>query len=892
MRAALVLAACLLARVDLVAAAPEAAIEVARGAPVRVDRQVTARAPVPARTAAALFATGWRLSWDADTGVATALWGGFVDAPGAVASGLVAERAARAFLAAHLDLLAPGATVDDFVVASDTRDGALRTLGLAQRWRGIPVVGGAVGFTFRDDRLFVITSTALPDVRPAAAAPAIADDDLREAARRWVHDATATEVRAGSRGRRVVLPLIRAGAIAYQLAETVEVAAARGHQRWEVYLAADGTPLARASQLVHATGTLRFDVGVRSPLAARTAFPAPACAITVDGAPAVSDAAGAVSWPTAVATTLAVSPQGPQVRVHSVTGAPAATTVTLAPDGTATWSLAGDPLGDAQLSAFIHAGLAKERARRINPAVIPWLDQPLDVFVNEGEVCNASSDQTGLYFDLGDPTCENTGRLADVVYHEFGHSLHRASILSGVGAFDAALTEGLADFNAANLTGDPGIGRGFTFDAVAVRDLDPVGIERRWPQDLAGDPHVTGLIIGGALWDLRKQLIADLGAVDGVAVAERLFLGVMQRAADIPGAYLAALTIDDDDGNLGNGTPHACALRRAFGPHGLAPDYQPTTIGTPTVEGLAITLPITEPDLPGCQPPKVASVVADWRTPQASGRIVLTRGPGVFRGALPTPPDGTVVTFTITTTLDDGTAATLPDNPADPRYQAYVGPVTTLWCDPFDAEPTMWRATGLKGPEWGWAKPVAASNSGDPAAPFSGAYVYGMDVGNDGFYQPNQDAQTTSPAIDVRGYHEVRLQYRRWLTVQDATRDRATIEVDQVPLWTNASDAARTLDHVDREWRFHDVDLSSTLPRDWLSISWRLTSDEAGARGGWTLDDVCVVAVGPRDPLPCGSRDAPACPTAGGGGCATTDPDGLASLGLVPLALLTRRRRR
>src|SRR5262249_4497787 len=128
---------------------------VVAGRPVSEARAV--ERAVPARAAAAfapLAAAGWTAVWDRDSGVPLRIWGGFVDAPGSVADAAVAERVARAFLAAHLALLAPGASAADFATIANDRSGDLRTVGFRQTWRGLAVVGGQIGFVFAHDRLF------------------------------------------------------------------------------------------------------------------------------------------------------------------------------------------------------------------------------------------------------------------------------------------------------------------------------------------------------------------------------------------------------------------------------------------------------------------------------------------------------------------------------------------------------------------------------------------------------------------------------------------------------------------------------------------------------------------------------------------------------------------
>src|SRR5690606_12936782 len=117
------------------------------------------------RLAAAGLA-GWTALWDRDTDVPLRLWGEGPLAVGAVASPAVAEAAARQFLAAHLRVLAPGARASDFELVSNTRSGRgdVRSVGFQQRAQGLRVQGGAIGFSFKHDRLALVSSTAMPHV--------------------------------------------------------------------------------------------------------------------------------------------------------------------------------------------------------------------------------------------------------------------------------------------------------------------------------------------------------------------------------------------------------------------------------------------------------------------------------------------------------------------------------------------------------------------------------------------------------------------------------------------------------------------------------------------------------------------------------------------------------
>src|SRR5258705_7613601 len=102
--------------------------------PVRV-----APASVSAAVQRAKDAGLGHLLWDRDTETATQLWGAGVAAPGANTSEAAAETAARAFLTAHLDLLAPGTTSRDFVLAANVGRDDIRAVGFYQYMNGVRV---------------------------------------------------------------------------------------------------------------------------------------------------------------------------------------------------------------------------------------------------------------------------------------------------------------------------------------------------------------------------------------------------------------------------------------------------------------------------------------------------------------------------------------------------------------------------------------------------------------------------------------------------------------------------------------------------------------------------------------------------------------------------------
>ncbi|HUS28167.1 MAG TPA: hypothetical protein VMZ53_06645 [Kofleriaceae bacterium] len=742
-----------------------------------------------------------------------------VASAGAVDDAAIAERDARRYVAAHLP---SGATLADFTLIANQLDGDLRTVSFQQTWRGLRVVDATVAVVFgrgRDgDRLFAVKSRAIDDI----AAPIVAR-------------------RRAPRGELVVLQ--RGGTST--IAEVTEETSSRTPERWRVYRDADDRIVGREKLVMDATATLKFNAGVRYARGARQDYDAVRDSITINGTTGATTATGIVTWAGTSPATVTPSTTGLYVRVNNSAGAAATTTFTgVSPGSTIVWDLSSDELGDAQLSTFVYANRAKERARIVNPAASAWLDTTMDFYVNAVGECNAYSTGNEVYLYRGTDKCENTGRIADIVFHEFGHALHKHSIISGVGAFESALSEGLSDFFAANITEDPTIGRGiYLADESPLRNIDPVGLERVYPVDLDFDDHVSGLIIAGALWDLRKGLISKLGYTAGVAQAEAIFTGVMQRADDIMTTFDAALVADDDNADLADGTPNYCAIENAFGRHGLVPGYQTTTVSQPLVSGLHVALMTSTPSGTTCAAPAVTHAYVTWKAGDGVASVFeLTHDGDAWSGDIPEQPTGTVVSYSVDVQFDDGTSQVFPNNPADPLYQLMAGVPSQIWCERMDADP-MWTQSSSEGIEWQWAAPIQNPSSGDPSFAKTGGSVLGTDITGDGRYRDSIATSILTPVVDVSRYQHVHLQYWRWLTVEDARYDQATIFANDEPVWHNVFSPTGTLDHVDREWRFHDIDVTPYVREGTMQITWGLTSDFNKELGGWTLDDACLVGL-------------------------------------------------
>jgi len=873
---------------------------------------------------AALGLPGWTAMWDRDTDVPVRLWGPGISAPGAVADAAIAEAAARAFLSQHLRVLAPGARLDDFVVVANEvgAEGAgndVRSVGFAQYAGGVRVLGGAVGFSFKRDRLIAVGSTALPNVSINATPRRLDDARLAAAATGWLAtDGHNVALRAVS-PERVILPVIRprgtAGLdITYRLADQLSVEATTGAGRWDVWLdATTAAPIARRSTIFFASGRVLFDVPDRAPTSTRSPKPAPRANHLVDSVSTLAAADGTVTWATTSPATVGPGVRGPLVSVSNRGGSLVTGTVQLADGGEVVWSRADSEFEDAQLSSFVFASIAKDFAKTMFNQDLAWLDDTLAVSVNEDDTCNAYSTGDDIHFyraSFGgngpfDISCQNTGRLSDVVYHEFGHSLHANSIIEGVGEFDGALSEGMSDMFAAFITKDHGMGRGFFLNDSALRDLDPEGREKRWPEDTTGEVHDDGEIIGGTMWDLREALIAKHGEAAGDELARKLYYGALQRAVDIPTTFVEVLVSDDDDGDLTNGTPNQCEINEAFGAHGLSDPAFTLGLAPPVRDGYAISLKTDPPEsLANCTPVTITSAKVAWK--QRGGAIStfdLVADGTTFLGSLPEQPDGTVLEYRITIETSDGNKLVYPNNAADTMYQMYIGEVETIQCFDFEDGLQGWSHGANPATRDEWEVGAPQGLGGDPSAAHGGTSVLGIDLTDDGTYRRSATTWAQSPIIDTSSAFadgaepQVRLQYYRWLGVEDGFFDRASIQVNGNKLWQSfaSQTEAGGYSHIDREWRFHDIDITAQAKTGSIDLRFDLASDPGFDLGGWTLDDICLVKTIAGPPV-CPADD-PACDddvTVRDNGCCSVgaSPKGALALSLLTLGLVLRRRRR
>ena len=548
-------------------------------------------------------------------------------------------------------------------------------------------------------------------------------------------------------------------------------------------------------------------------------------------------------------------------------------------------SLSGDVVleGDADLSwaaadVFAHFWVVRD-----------WLEDrcedcdlldeavPARVNISYG-TCNAYYTSGTINFFVGNGSCANLGRFADVIYHEYGHGIHHYGLEAGTFASD--VSEGSADYVAATILDDTTLAPDYGGTGTWIREIDT---DRVYPDDIIGESHNDGLIWASFLWNLREQWQADYGEVDGVERTDLLFLEALRQGPSLTDLGEAVILADDDDGDLTNGTPHACELWDLLDQHGLGPgaigvvtlDHEALGPQASDTESYPVSFSLTDvtTDCSGLDPDSVRvfytidTVEAEvdtgvidtgdtgaWAEPGEVTwtELALTHADDVWTGEIPRQPANAEVSYFLSVASTDGTyVLTSHDGDPEQLWSFWVGDREEIWCDDFESGGADWTT----GPGTPWATPDAAwfsefavgtpgaSDDWDPESAASGSLLMGINLAGDGYYAASNQQYVRSPAIALDGDAPMlMLSYQRWLTVEDGLYDQARVNIGEEELWSNPRSNSGDEHQLDRDWVLHDLPLSDVVEGAGnVRFTWTLASDGGLEYGGWNLDDVCIV---------------------------------------------------
>lgn len=818
------------------------------GAPHERARGFTAAGQVQARHSAAWQqflageGAGWQARFDESTLAPLRAYGPPI-ALGTVTTEAQAIAAARSFLTRHPELAGVDAKSLDRATA---RYGAERDAWYVDLLPSVgrtPVERSAVTFRIQDGRL-VLFGSNVPALPQAVPVPTVSPQDavsivLSEGPALGVpHDNVQVD--------QVLLPDVTADGFVARPAWRVDSSTSQPRGEWSTWIDSQtGELLAIANGVHFFDGAVLAEHDARTVNGETTVSALPYLRLLSDPT-RFADQDGAFS--VEGATELDADLRGQYFRVRNDSGTDASFSVS---EGEQTITSAEADI--AQLDAYVFAHQVREWGQRAAPEVDQGV---LNVYVNIDDNCNAYYDGSLNFFRAGQG-CNNTARVADIVYHEWGHGFHGESLLAGT--WDGSMGEGIGDTVAFLQTGDPVIGPYFETNGRGVRNVEP---DRVYPDDYtpsADYVHSNGLIFGSAMWDLWGRLTDEQGGEAGTLATERVFTGLIKGGPTLETVFEEALFADDDDGDLSNGTPNQCALIDIFNKHGLvgvrgdgplsAQHLAPTLLADQPLE-LSIDLVNSAPECLNFTP---QSGTVSYRVDGGEwAEAELQISGNQATGTLPAQPIGSFVEYYFSVTGSEGGRLENPQNGYIHPFSAYVGDVLPVWFSDFEADDGGFSSELVSGDDvegaddWQWSAP--GGRGGDPTEAASGAKNWGNDQSPDeawnGEYQDNRFNRLNSPVFDTRHYQGVFLDYSRWLTVEDGVFDQARITADGDTVWSNYATTTQTGTdhHVDTQWQRHAVDLGSRGDDGSLQLAWEIESDGGLTFGGWNVDDVGLFA--------------------------------------------------
>ena len=447
-------------------------------------------------------------------------------------------------------------------------------------------------------------------------------------------------------------------------------------------------------------------------------------------------------------------------------------------------NVSGSDLTTAAVNAYVEANRVRDYVLQYAPG-FPSIgsQQGFLLIVNEDRgfaPCNAWYTGTGIVFSRADGGCHNTA-FSDVVYHEYAHRLIEVTG-NGGGQFG----QGAADTMGVLIQDDPVLGQGFETCGVGIRTADNT---LQYP--CSGSAHTCGQLLSGCVWSLRNELVVtepaayrDIGA--------SLFLDMLvARGVMVPGdpgidplVTVLYLVLDDDDADIGNGTPHYAEIASAFGSHGM---------DAPPLELIDFVYPDGRPELidpHGGAFPFTFEVTGVTDSPiPGTGVLHLDRGsglesfplpqlaPNVYAVTFPALPCGRPVGYYFSAQASSGPVSNDPPGaPADPFRILATDSVVTAFVDDFESD-LGWTVSGtaVEG-VWERGMPEGDGTGGDPLVDADGSgscYLTGnapgnsdVDLGATVLLSPPLDAMTSAGC-------EALVAYSRWFS-----NDRGSVTDD------------------------------------------------------------------------------------------------------------------
>ncbi|MDG1492095.1 MAG: hypothetical protein P8R43_09400, partial [Planctomycetota bacterium] len=431
----------------------------------------------------------------------------------------------------------------------------------------------------------------------------------------------------------------------------------------------------------------------------------------------------------------------------------------------------------SQANAQLHLNVLRDFVRDTFPTD-PTADFRATANVNLDSNCNAFFNGSSTNYYVAGGGCNNTA-FSTVVAHEQGHWLN---VRYGTGNGNDGMGEGNADVFAMYCYDDSVVGRFFTTGGGSVRNGNNT-------RQFCGDSnpgcysgvHANGEVWMGAAWKIRQNLKASLGTAAGGMQANSLFLGWLNgyNQTQINSIIETQwLTLDDDDGNINNGTPNYADIDGGFTQQGF-PGVALQLISISDVTALGDTPDeagpyVVEADIVSNFGGTLTGAELRYRVNGAGNFTAIPMSSTVgdtFSAGIPGQISPSRVEYYVNATESTGTSKSFPEAGESAPLVFRVGDITPIIVTEFEAgsdgfaggAPGDTATTG----QWTLGNPIgtAAQTEDDHTAVGTNCWFTGQGSPGGSLGENDVDGGFTtllSPVFDAAGLNSVEVSYWRW----------------------------------------------------------------------------------------------------------------------------------
>ncbi len=421
----------------------------------------------------------------------------------------------------------------------------------------------------------------------------------------------------------------------------------------------------------------------------------------------------------------------------------------------------------SQVNAYVEANKVRNRVITYNPAYPTLSDNEFPIYVNRTDgYCPGNA-----WYDPGDVSlnfCSSGGGYpntawSSIIHHEYGHHLVNAAG-SGQGQYG----EGMGDCMSVLLLDSPLLGFGFYGDCTSpLRNADNT---HQYP--CTSTIHDCGQLLSGCVWDTRNELLATNPDTYNEILSNLTINSILLHTGTeiTPQITIDFLTLDDDDANLDNGTPHFMEICAGFGPHNMdCPEINPLLFAYP--DGIPTMLDPNQPTTfrvvvtgNGGESPQSGSGMFYYSVDGGSYTSVsmTENSSNDYNAVIPGLGCYSSVNFYVSCDLVSGGTFYDPE-PSSPNNAVVATSINTIFADNFETN-QGWVVSGNAGDgQWNRGDPVGGGDRGDPADDYDGSgQCYLTDNVDDNSDVDDGTTTLTSPIFDLSTSTSAQLYYAFW----------------------------------------------------------------------------------------------------------------------------------